>query len=123
MSQLLELNLIEVVDTALETELQQDLSNIIIKCQHSLAQQRQSLSPERGIYWHLVTTLSDVLSSAHSSRQVRQELRGRGAGTPMESCAILRVVFRAIAPDAARQQYPILDTTTSRMVNLTVQIC
>ena len=38
MATLLGLNLIEVVDTALEAELQQDLSNIIIKCQYTLAQ-------------------------------------------------------------------------------------
>ena len=42
MARLLELRLIEVVDTALETELQQDLSNLIIRCQTALSRQRQS---------------------------------------------------------------------------------
>jgi len=44
MNRLLKLRLIEVVDTALEAELQQDLSNIIIMCQHRLAQRRQNLA-------------------------------------------------------------------------------
>src|SRR5438874_5066776 len=42
MNHLLGLHLIEVVDTALEAELQQDLSNIIIMCQHKLAQKQQN---------------------------------------------------------------------------------
>src|SRR2546428_3781248 len=46
MNRLLELRLIEVVDTTLEAQLQQDLSNIIIMSQHLLAQQQQNLAPE-----------------------------------------------------------------------------
>src|SRR5579884_1208623 len=37
MARLLELNLIEVVDTVLETELQQDLANLMMRCQYTLA--------------------------------------------------------------------------------------
>src|SRR6266853_589022 len=56
MARLLELRLIEVVDTALETEVQQDLSNLIIRCQTALSRQRQSSNPEQHLLG-LVTVL------------------------------------------------------------------
>ena len=112
MGQLLELNLIEVVDTALETELQQDLSNIIIKCQHSLAQQRQSLTPEQHLL-ALVTTLSECINHLliHHGKYARS-LRGRGQVPPMEIVRYLESRFAQSLQMLARQQYPILDTTT-----------
>ena len=51
MNRLLGLHLVEVVDTALEAELQQDLSNIIIMCQHTLAQQQQNHAPDPTPAW------------------------------------------------------------------------
>jgi len=60
MEHLFELGLIEVVDTVLETELQRDLSNIIIKCQYTLAQHRSTSSVEQHLLG-LVTTLSECI--------------------------------------------------------------
>src|SRR5205823_14840169 len=61
MNRLLELRLIEVVDTALEGELQQDVSNIIIMCQHKLAKRRQNLAPEQHLLG-LIETLSQCIN-------------------------------------------------------------
>ncbi len=78
MARLLELRLIEVVDTALEAELQQDLSNIIIMCQHTLAQQRQNLTPEQHLLG-LIKTLSQCINGLliHHGKYAKA-LRGRG---------------------------------------------
>ena len=112
MSRLLELNLIEVVDTALETELQGDLSNIIIKCQYLLAQQRQSSSPEQHLLG-LVTTLAECINGllAHHGSYARN-LRGRGNIPQIE---IARYLERRFAPQVqalSQQQFPILETAT-----------
>jgi hypothetical protein len=68
MTRLLELHLIEVIDPALERELQQDLSNIIIRSQHLLAQRRQTPSPEQ----HLPVRMHQC--TAPSPWQIRQKL-------------------------------------------------
>ena len=112
MARLLELNLIEVVDTALETELQQDLSNIIIRCQHILAQQRQSTNPEQ-LLLGLITTLSECINGllVHHGTYARN-LRGRGHIPSME---IVRYLERRFAPQLralAQRQFPILETTS-----------
>ncbi len=112
MARLLELNLIEVVDTALETELQQDLSNIIIRCQHTLAQQRQSNNPEQ-LLLGLITTLSECINGllVHHGTYARS-LRGRGHIPSME---IVRYLERRFAPQLralAQRQFPILETTS-----------
>lgn len=112
MAKLLELNLIEVVDTALETELQQDLSNIIIKCQYTLAQQRQSASPEQHLLG-LITTLSDCINGLliHHGKYARP-LRGRGHIPHRDIHRFLERRFAQPLQLLAKQQYPILDTTT-----------
>ncbi len=112
MARLLELNLIEVVDTALETELQQDLSNIIIRCQHILAQQRQSTNPEQ-VLLGLITTLSACINGllVHHGTYARN-LRGRGHIPSME---IVRYLERRFAPQLqtlSQQQFSILETTS-----------
>ena len=111
MSHLLQLNLIEVVDTALETELQQDLSNIIIKCQYMLAQQRQSANPEQHLL-SLIKTLSECINSLliHHGKYARS-LRGRGHIPPMEIVRYLEKCFMQPLHGLAGQQYPILETT------------
>lgn len=112
MVRLLQLNLIEVVDTALETELQQDLSNIIIKCQYILAQQRQSSNPEQHLLG-LITTLSDCVNGLlrHHGRYARS-LRGRGHIPPVEIVRYLERRFSQQLRLLAKQQYAILETTT-----------
>ncbi len=112
MARLLELNLIEVVDTVMETELQQDLSNIIIKCQYTLAQQRNSSNPEQHLLG-LITTLSECINGLliHHGRYARS-LRGRGHIPPMEIVRYLERRFSQQLRTLAKQQCPILETTT-----------
>ncbi|GCE11856.1 DUF4388 domain-containing protein [Tengunoibacter tsumagoiensis] len=112
LARLLELHLIEVVDTALETELQQDLSNIIIKCQYTLAQQRQTSQPDQHLLG-LITTLAECINNLliHHGSYARH-LRGRGHIPSME---IVRYLERRFLPHLqmlAKQQFPILETAT-----------
>jgi hypothetical protein len=112
MAQLLQMNLIEVVDTVMETELQQDLSNIIIKCQYTLAQQRGSSNPEQHLLG-LITTMSECINLLliHHGKYARS-LRGRGHIPPMEIVRYLERRFVQQLRSLSKQQYPILDTTT-----------
>src|SRR5579875_400521 len=112
MHRLLELHLIEIVDTALETELQQDLSNIIIRCQYVLAQQKQSSNPEQHLLG-LIRTLSECINGLliHHGRYAKR-LRGRGQIPPAEIARYLEQRFAQPLQLLARQQYPILETTS-----------
>ncbi len=100
MNHLLELNLIEVVDTALETELQQDLSNIIIKCQYTLAQQRNATNADQHLLG-LITTLAECINGLliHHGKYARNLARAR----PYSSdgyCALFRTSFYATTATA-----------------------
>ena len=112
MVQLLELKLIEVVDTALENELQGNLSNIIIKCQHSLASQQNHTTAEQhllGLISTLVKCINGIL--VHHGRYARA-FRGRGQVPERE---VIRYLERRFAPqlyDLSKQRYSILDTVT-----------
>src|SRR6266566_6526952 len=112
MNRLLELRLIEVVDTALEGELQQDLSNIIIMCQHTLAQQRQKLVPEQHLLG-LVKTLSQCINGLliHHGTYAKS-LRGRGQLPVVEIVRYLERRFAQPLQLIAKQHYPILETAT-----------
>ncbi|HLZ60212.1 MAG TPA: DUF4388 domain-containing protein [Ktedonosporobacter sp.] len=107
---LLELRLIEVVDTVMEKDLQGDLSNVIIKCQYVLAQQRQSSNPEQHLLG-LITTLSECINGLliHHGKYARS-LRGRGHIPPVE---IVRYLERRFGQSLhlLAQQFPILETT------------
>lgn len=112
MMRLLQLRLIEVVDTALEAELQQDLTNIIIMSQHTLAQQRQNLAPEQHLLG-LIKTLSQCINGLliHHGTYAKN-LRGRGQ---LPIADIVRYLERRFAQPLqlmAKQQFPILETTT-----------
>lgn len=112
MTRLLELRLIEVIDPALERELQQDLSNIIIRSQHLLAQRRQTPSPEQHLLG-LITTLSECINALliHHGKYAKS-LRGRGQ---MPASEIIRYLERRFAQPLqlmAKQQYPLLETTS-----------
>jgi hypothetical protein len=111
MVQLLQKNLIEVVDTVLETELQRDLSNIIIRCQHTLAQQHSSSSGEQHLLG-LVTTLSECVNGLliHHGNYARS-LRGRGHVPSMEIVRYLERRFSQHLQMLSRHQFPILETT------------
>jgi Domain of unknown function (DUF4388) len=112
MHRLLELHLIEIVDTALETELQQDLSNIIIRCQHVLAQQKQSSNPEQHLLG-LIRTLSECINGLliHHGKYAKS-LRGRGHVPGVEIARYLERRFAQPLQLLAKQQYPILETTS-----------
>ncbi len=112
LARLIDFNLIEVVDTVMETQLQGDLSNIIIKCQYTLAHQRQSSTPEQHLLG-LITTLSDCINGLlkHHGHFARM-LRGRGQVPTTE---IMRYLARRFEPPLqllSKQRYPILETTT-----------
>jgi Domain of unknown function (DUF4388) len=111
-NRLLELRLIEVVDTALEAELQQDLSNIIIMCQHTLAQLRQNSTPEQHLLG-LIDTLSRCINRLliHHGRYAKS-LRGRGKLPDVEIVRYLERRFAQPLQLIANQQYPILETAT-----------
>jgi predicted transcriptional regulator len=112
MNRLLELRLIEVVDTALEAELQQDLSNIIIMCQHTLAQRRQNNAPDQHLLG-LIETLSQCINGLliHHGTYAKS-LRGRGQLPFTEIVRYLERRFDRPLQVIARQQYPILETVT-----------
>jgi hypothetical protein len=107
---LLELRLVEVVDTALETELQQDLSNLLIRCQTNLARQQQSARPEQRLV-KLVSTLSDCINGLleHHGKYTKS-LRGRGQ---LPYTEITHYLERKFAPPLrllSKQHYSILET-------------
>ncbi len=110
MSRLLELRLIEVVDTAFETEVQQDISNLIIKCQTTLTRQQQSSNPEQHLLG-LVTVLSECINGllVHHSKYAKS-LRGRGQIPYSEVVRYLERRFGNQLQLLSKQQYPILET-------------
>src|SRR5712691_71909 len=112
MTWLLELRLIEVVDTVLETELQQDLSNILIKCQNTLARQRQSSTPSQ-LLRGLISILSECINGLliHHGRYAKS-LRGRGQVPVTEIVRFLERRFMQPLQLLAKQQYPILETVS-----------
>src|SRR2546429_3800733 len=111
MARLLELRLIEVVDTALETELQQDLSNLIIRCQTVLSRQRQSSSPEQHLLG-LVNILSECINGLLIHHSIyAKSLRGRGKVPFAEVARYLERRFVQQLQLLSKQQYPILETT------------
>jgi hypothetical protein len=111
MAHLLELRLIEIVNTALETELQQDLSNIIIRCQYTLAQQRGSESPSQHLLG-LITTLAECINGllVHHGTYARS-LRGRGQLPSQEIVRYLERRFAQPLQSLAMKHYAILETT------------
>ena len=110
MARLLELRLIEVVDTALEAELQQDLSNIIIMSQHTLAQQRQNSTPDQHLLG-LIKTLSRCINGLliHHGKYAKA-LRGRGQLPVPEIIRYLERRFSQPLQLLSKQQYPIMET-------------
>jgi len=112
MAHLFELGLIEVVDTILETELQQDLSNIIIKCQYTLVQHRNTTNVEQHLLG-LVTTLSECINGllVHHGTYAKS-LRGRGHVPSIEIVRYLEGCFAQSLRTLAKQQSSILDTAT-----------
>jgi Domain of unknown function (DUF4388) len=113
MAHLIELHLIEVVDTSLEAELQQDLSNIIIMCQHTLVQQRQNSTPSQHLLG-LINTLGQCINGLliHHGTYAKA-LRGRGQLPITEIVRYLERRFSQQLISLARQQYTILEETVT----------
>jgi hypothetical protein len=110
MARLLDLHLIEVVDTSLEAELQQDLSNIIIMCQHTLVQQRQNNTPLQHLLG-LINTLGQCINGLliHHGTYAKA-LRGRGQLPIAEIVRYLERRFSQQLLLLVKQQYGILET-------------
>ncbi len=106
---LLEFRLIEVVDTALEAELQRDLSNLIIKYQAKLAKKQQISRPEQRLLG-LAEILSECINAllAHHSKYAKG-LRGRGE---LSTGEVSRYLESRFVPQyqLLSKQYPILET-------------
>jgi hypothetical protein len=110
MNRLLEMRLIEVVDTALETQLQQDLSDLIIRCQTLLARQRQSSNPEQHLLG-LVNVLDECINGLLIHHGIyAKSLRGRGQVPFPEVVRYLGRRFSHHLQLLSKQQYPILET-------------
>ena len=109
---LLELRLVEMVDTALEGELQQDLTNIIIMSQHTLAQQRQNSAPDQHLLG-LIKTLSQCINGLliHHGMYAKA-LRGRGQVPVADIVSYLEKRFAGSLHLMATQQFPILETAS-----------
>jgi hypothetical protein len=112
MAQLVELRLIEVVDTALETELQRDLSNIIIKSQHSLAFQQNLTTAEQHLLGLVATLCACINGILLHHRHYARAFRGRGAVSSTEVTRYMENRFGQPLQRLAQQSYPILETTT-----------
>ncbi len=112
LARLFELRLVEMVDTALEGELQQDLTNIIIMSQHTLAQQRQNSAPDRHLLG-LITTLSRCINGLliHHGAYAKA-LRGRGQLPVADIVGYLEKRFAGPLHLMATQQFPILETAS-----------
>jgi hypothetical protein len=110
LARLLELGLVEPVDTALEKALQDDLQNLLIRCQHMLWQQRKNLSPEQHLL-NLLQVLSQCINGLliHHGRFARG-LRGRGHVPTEEIVRYLERTFAQPLQLLAKQYYPILET-------------
>lgn len=111
-NRLVELRLVEVVDTALEAELQSDLTNIIMMAQHRLAQQQHSKTPEEHLRG-LITTLSELINAllVHHGNFAKS-LRGRGQVPVAEIVRYLERRFAQPLQLLGKQQFPILETVT-----------
>lgn len=109
---LLELRLVELVDSALEGELQQDLTNIIIMSQHTLAQQRQNSAPDQHLLG-LIKTLSQCINGLliHHGMYAKA-LRGRGQVPVADIVSYLEKRFAGSLQLMATQQFPILETAS-----------
>jgi hypothetical protein len=105
---LLRLQLIEVVDQSLETELERSLLDVLTTSQHELAKAHQG-SPEQRLL-ALIKTMSTCVNGllAHHGTYARQ-LRERGALRPGQVTRYLEETFGPMQQQA-QSWWPILDT-------------
>ncbi len=112
MGHLLELQLIEVVDQALEAELERNLIDILTSSQHELASAQQGTVDQRLLA--LVKTLATCVNGLlrHHGAFARQ-LRGRGALRPGQAARYLEETFGPLLQQA-QGWWPILETVPFR---------
>lgn len=119
MAQLLHMQLIEVVDQALEAELERNLIDILTASQHELASAQQGSAEQRLLA--LVKTLATCVNGllTHHGSFARH-LRGRGA---LRSGQVARYLEEAFGPMLKQAQtwWPILETVAFREGRLDCQ--
>lgn len=108
-ARLLELRLIEVVDTALEAEQERDLSNLLIKCQSKLAKNQQISRPDQRLLgvMEILTLCVNGLLAHHGT--YAKALRERGQ---ISSSDVSHFLEQKFVPQflLLTRQYPILET-------------
>jgi hypothetical protein len=110
MDHLLALNLIEVVDEALESDLEHDLMNVLNTSQHELSKYPQNTPDQRLLA--IIKTMSGCINSLliHHGTYARQ-LRGRGALRSDQIARFLEELFSPLLRQA-QKRWQILDTAT-----------
>ncbi len=110
MDHLLAQGLIEVVDEALEAELERNLMDILGASQHELPKQRQTTTEQRLLA--LIKTLTTCINGLleHHGAYARQ-LRERAALRPGQVARYLEGMFGPLL-EQAKEWRPILDTVT-----------
>lgn len=112
-ARLLDLRLIEVVDTDLEAEQERDLSNLLIKCQSKLAKNQQTPRQEQRLLG-MIEILSICVNGLYAHHGMfAKALRGRGQ---LSQTDVSQFIEQKFAPQflLLSRQYPILETVEFR---------
>ncbi|HEY7126017.1 MAG TPA: DUF4388 domain-containing protein [Ktedonobacterales bacterium] len=108
MAHLLELGLIEVVDEALEAELERNLIRVLTTSQHELSKQPQGGADQRLLVLiKALATCTNGLLNHHG--QYARELRGRGAMHPRQIARYLEESFGPLLGQV-QARWPIFET-------------
>lgn len=108
MAHLLELGLIEVVDEALEAELERNLIRVLTTSQHELSKQPQGAADQRLLVLiKALAVCTNGLLNHHG--QYARELRGRGALHPRQIARYLEESFGPLLGQV-QARWPIFDT-------------
>jgi hypothetical protein len=108
MAHLLEMGIIEVVDEALEADLERNLIHILTRSQHELTRQPNGTLEQRLLVLiKALATCTNGLLAHHG--QYARELRGRGALHPRQVARFLEDGFGPLLKQV-RGRWPIFDT-------------
>jgi hypothetical protein len=108
MGRLLELDVIEVVDEALEAELERNLMRVLTTSQHELTRQPQGGADQRLLA--LIRALSTCVNGLLNHHgQYARELRGRGALHPRQIARYLEESFGPLLHEV-QSRWPIFET-------------
>ncbi len=110
MAHLLELGLIEVVDEALEAELERNLIRVLTTSQHELSKQPQGAAGQRLLVLiKALAACTNGLLNHHG--QYARDLRGRGALHPRQIARYLEESFGPLLGQV-QARWPIFETVT-----------